>query len=771
MTKLRNLPATELILVAVGVLFRIWHLFQIDLKYPLDTGGVFYHFSESIRANGFKLPTHIDYITQGGIPFAYPPLPFYVEALITAVLHPPLYMVINLLPAIVAVISFLSFYYLLKSLPLGWLGTHMALVLFAAFPITIIESTGGASLAENFGWFFLIWLAFFLHKSYQSDNVWYAIGAGAAAAGCVNSAPGTMAAAVPTLALFAAMQIVKPVHPRSVSLRQTAIVAVTSMLLSAPYLLTVISNHGIQIFTGAFLEQANERVDSSTFSSITLGHYPLITILLGITLILAVVRRRWLVALWFVTVAIIPREGPWLLTVPASVMLGYALTPTPTRDPLQPITASIQQWAPYVVLAVFTLPMFINAIILIQRNIVNSDTLTPEVVDALAWIDQSLPDDAQLLILSGDSPLEFSPAIARRDVINIPYGAEWQPGELQKINSLNHELRSCSNQDCVAKRLQDFDSTLRTVYLYDDIPLEQSRITWSDESFDVLYRTDDLYIAAITLPPLEGVSAGFYYDSHVARPESLAADYDSLLADLTSNPASVTYIFPEEHQSALEESDLNTVGLEIDTWPPTPENAAANLGAQNAAETINLIVADEANSDPDQVIQRTFAGELFFLEEMWYGPIHLTRYAAGPASFDTTQLDVQFEGDVTLHQAATIDPTAEPGSVLRFTVTWSTREPFGDSFSAFLHILDADGNLIAQHDGVPLADTLPTTNWPGSPADDPEFIIDRFAVQLPPDIAPGTYAIRTGLYNPVFGNRLLTTTNMDSVELGTLTIQ
>ena len=86
-------------------------------------------------------------------------------------------------------------------------------------------------------------------------------------------------------------------------------------------------------------------------------------------------------------------------------------------------------------------------------------------------------------------------------------------------------------------------------------------------------------------------------------------------------------------------------------------------------------------------------------------------------------------------------------------------------YTAFVHLLDPAGQLVAQSDRPPLDGFYPTDAWlPGYP------VRDRYALALPPDLAPGTYRLVAGLYDPTTGQRLPVVDGADAVELGALEI-
>ncbi len=81
---------------------------------------------------------------------------------------------------------------------------------------------------------------------------------------------------------------------------------------------------------------------------------------------------------------------------------------------------------------------------------------------------------------------------------------------------------------------------------------------------------------------------------------------------------------------------------------------------------------------------------------------------------------------------------------------WQVLRETNIAYSVFVHITAADGKtIIAQHDGPPVRGAAPTTSWVSS-----EYISDEHKIDLPPNLRPGRYRVRVGLYDPKTGVRL-----------------
>lgn len=137
--------------------------------------------------------------------------------------------------------------------------------------------------------------------------------------------------------------------------------------------------------------------------------------------------------------------------------------------------------------------------------------------------------------------------------------------------------------------------------------------------------------------------------------------------------------------------------------------------------------------------------------------------------FLTRPADRRAPAGVTLGEAVTLESAAftshaRPGGAVDAALVWHDLRPLGGKYSVFVHVDDAGGKLIAQHDGPPAGDARPTDSWiPG------ELIEDLHGVTLPATIAPGDYRVNVGMYQ---GNRRLAAPDgATSVELGVVHVR
>ncbi len=132
------------------------------------------------------------------------------------------------------------------------------------------------------------------------------------------------------------------------------------------------------------------------------------------------------------------------------------------------------------------------------------------------------------------------------------------------------------------------------------------------------------------------------------------------------------------------------------------------------------------------------ADQTFIAEYDPSGKVHIVE--AGNVTANTAaQYLADFDGRVQLAEA-TLDSSNQ-----RLTLEWNCLAPLSADETIFVHVFDANGQLVAQADGAPLHELFPLSECrPG------EQIRDIRTVALP----AGTPTIKTGVYNRVTGQRL-----------------
>jgi hypothetical protein len=89
------------------------------------------------------------------------------------------------------------------------------------------------------------------------------------------------------------------------------------------------------------------------------------------------------------------------------------------------------------------------------------------------------------------------------------------------------------------------------------------------------------------------------------------------------------------------------------------------------------------------------------------------------------------------------------GGTITVTLVWRARAPIGTEYTAFVHLLDQDGDLVTQSDHPPMGGAYPTSMW-----DAWDVVRDPHSLTVGGSAAPGSCAISIGMYDSSTGERL-----------------
>lgn len=154
---------------------------------------------------------------------------------------------------------------------------------------------------------------------------------------------------------------------------------------------------------------------------------------------------------------------------------------------------------------------------------------------------------------------------------------------------------------------------------------------------------------------------------------------------------------------------------------------------------------------------------LYSIEVGWYDPVTQERLSVDrrrefrvavlPVAWrasgvqDLVPLHARFGDVITLEGAAWL----ADGNAVRLTLRWTSQTYMDVDYTVFVHLV-APGQrepVLAQGDAPPLGGRWPTSLWlPGLALD------DEHTIEIPADLASGTYELLVGLYDPHTAKRL-----------------
>ena len=89
------------------------------------------------------------------------------------------------------------------------------------------------------------------------------------------------------------------------------------------------------------------------------------------------------------------------------------------------------------------------------------------------------------------------------------------------------------------------------------------------------------------------------------------------------------------------------------------------------------------------------------------------------------------------------------GQPLQLTLYWQALGQIDQSYAVFVHVLNENGEIVAQQDSIPGQGAMPTQGWIKD-----EYIANFYQLELPLDLPSGQYQVAVGMYDPDTGIRL-----------------
>jgi hypothetical protein len=422
--------------------------------FPINDGGMFAVMVDDLKTSGYRLPMFTTY-NHLNIPYAYPPLGFYLGRIAADVSGLDTVQVLRWLPAFFASLSIPAFYLLALRLLKDKSYAAVSTLFFALMPRALSWFVMGGGLTRSPGQFFMLLTLAVVVRLYDENRRSDIFLAGVLGGLAVLSHP---EAAVHTFvsAIFLWLMLSRQRRTLLSSLG----VGVIVFLVTAPWWATVIRYHGLEpLLNGAQTGQKTLAVFHLLFFVFTEEPYATAIAILGLIGIgYALVRRNYLLPLWMVIPFFVEgRSAPGPAAIPLAMLAAIGLL-----DVLLPAlriearAGQADQTELPVSKAERGVFIFLVAYLLFSTYQfgfgLSHATLYPADRQAMVWVRDNVPEESRFLVLTGttsvscDSVLEWFPALTDRQSIYTVQGTEWTEG-----SNFNEYVRSTyAVQDCLS---------------------------------------------------------------------------------------------------------------------------------------------------------------------------------------------------------------------------------------------------------------------------------------------------------------------------------
>lgn len=450
------LAAPLLVGAAVVLVYLLTH------PYPAYGAGLYLRIAERIAENGYRLPAHIPGYTGEGVPFAYPPLMFYLGAAAMDLGGVSPLTLSRYVPAVATVGYLLPYYYLSRELLGDRVEASLATTLLAVAPPTLQWHLSAGGFVRAPAFLLAVTGCYAGVRLFRSDGrrwVWLLAGTLLFGLTVLTHPVYTVFFGVSYLLLYAAFDRT----PRGLLLG--AVVAGGGLALAAPWWLQVLSTHGPGAFTAAagthsgLLGGAHRLLDQFGYTLVSGPPVPIFFALAyaGVAYFL---RERWfLLPAWLVVPAVVIGKERFQF-VAGAMMAAVVL-----REGLRFVSrrrVSAREWERVASLA---LAVAVLGAVCIGTLYAASalpwahagDPSQPQFMDAedreaMAWAANETAPDARFVVL-GDAA-EWFPLFADRTILIGPWGVEWTtPERYEQQLSLYQLISECDSEQCLTAAL------------------------------------------------------------------------------------------------------------------------------------------------------------------------------------------------------------------------------------------------------------------------------------------------------------------------------
>lgn len=131
-------------------------------------------------------------------------------------------------------------------------------------------------------------------------------------------------------------------------------------------------------------------------------------------------------------------------------------------------------------------------------------------------------------------------------------------------------------------------------------------------------------------------------------------------------------------------------------------------------------------------------------------PLGLFHYdsQAGKLALPAVEQPANFGDQIALLGYNEAIEAIRPGDPIDLTLYWQAMRPLEIDYQVFVHVLNSDGELVAQSDKLNPGE-FPTRRWPMD-----KYVPDSHRITLPTDLPPGIYQVVTGMWVQGEGWRL-----------------
>lgn len=408
-------------LFLVSLVFLFYNAARFEM--PLGFSGMYTLMAEQISGNHYLLPQTTPFYGPGGVPFAYPPLGFYVMAFATDLFDVSFITYLRFMPPLFSLLSLAPLFLLVERMTASYWAAFFSTAFLLFSPTLYYNHTWSAGMARGLAIFLMLSGFYYFYRALEEENRLFAVLTGIFLA--LTSLTHLF------YGLFFALWVAcwGMAELRVKTLKTTALPFFAGGLIGVPWLYLMIARYEMQVFQYAFSSHDNAAfLDVFWQAGALLGWLsgkfagvPIPRIgyaLSGLAVNYMISERRFGVpaVLLAMTLALSP-EGDRFLVLVIAVLIGVSF--------VAGMDWFKSKWLQSALIGCILVAVFQMAGYGLNEVISSVPILHRNAFDVADYVEENVPESSRYLFVAGQAEAEWFPYVLKREPFVSKWGSEW----------------------------------------------------------------------------------------------------------------------------------------------------------------------------------------------------------------------------------------------------------------------------------------------------------------------------------------------------------
>lgn len=445
--------------IGLGTGLLVVAIYLATNPYPAYGAGLYMQIADEIGTHGYDLPAQIPGYTADGVPFAYPPLQFYVLAALLDLGADPVALA-RLLPSVGYISSLVPMYLFARDYTDSRPAGAAASVAVAVNPQLIQWHLSAGGVVRAFALLYALTAVYAGYRMFETGSKRsLAVGTVFFGATVLSHPTYTLFVVVSYLVLWATRDRSKDGFVAG------AVVGLGGAVIASPWLVWVLTTHSV----GAFGAAAGTHGGIGGGIPTVLNGTSFTLLPLAGAVYLSVARRDTFLLAWTVVAELLFAQPRFVFLVGAFVVAVVGVDLGRRSELLDgQVTETIDKRTALAA-GCLVLGAAIGGAYISHEMTISTDPSTPQFLDsddaeAMTWIAGETPPDATFVVV-GDAA-EWLPALTERTILIGPWGVEWRDPKLYERQLTAFEsVSGCQSATCVETVEATVDVSPEYVYV------------------------------------------------------------------------------------------------------------------------------------------------------------------------------------------------------------------------------------------------------------------------------------------------------------------